>query len=248
MAVVKEFLMGKEGQVLKVPNKMQKNEIYDKDQLDTQKYLLEKGKSNLENPYAGFDPIRQQAVNQFNQKTVPGIAERFTSMGNNSLSSPSFASQLGESGAGLNSALAAMQAEYGQRNQNTGMQQLQYGLNPRHQFSPQYQNFIQDAQSGALGPILQSLMSAGGSILGGMLGGPPGAIAGGAVGSAAGSGLGSMFNSSQNKLSQQFGLSDDYFNLGQRDFTGQKQYYANPGSSGSGYGNQFGLNSGYLNL
>ncbi len=71
------------------------------------KYLLQQGQQGLQNPSAGFAPIAQQARNQFNQQTIPSLAERFSSMGNNSISSPAFASQLGQAGAGLEEALAA---------------------------------------------------------------------------------------------------------------------------------------------
>lgn len=241
---LKEFFMGSGPKIAQVPNQMQRTPIYNKNQEAILNYLLSRGKAGLEDPYAGFQPIAQQARTQFEQQTVPGIAERFTSMGSNALSSPSFASQLGQSGAGLEQMLAAMQAQYGQQSQDRALQQLGYGLNPRSQFSPQYQNYPQEGQGGFLSSLLPALLQTGGTLLGGMFGGPAGAVAGGA----AGSGLSSLFGGGQNKLGQQFGLSDDYFNLGQRDFTGQKQYYANPGSSGTDYGRQFGLNSGYLNL
>lgn len=94
-------------------------------------YLYQLGVQGLENPYAGFAPIAQQARNQFSQQTIPSLAERFTSMGNSSLSSPAFASQLGQAGAGLEQELAAMQAGYGQQNLQQALQLLQLGLQPQ---------------------------------------------------------------------------------------------------------------------
>ena len=44
----------------------------------------------LQNPYEGFEPIAQQARNQFNTSTVPSLAERFTSMGTGGQRSSAF--------------------------------------------------------------------------------------------------------------------------------------------------------------
>ncbi len=101
------------------------------------KYLLQQGQQGLQNPSAGFEPIAQQARSQFNQQTVPSLAERFAGMGNNSISSPAFASQLGQAGAGLEEALAAMQSQYGQQNQQQALQMLALGL------SPSFENYYQ---------------------------------------------------------------------------------------------------------
>ena len=105
-------------------------------------FLLQMGQSGLQNPQQGFAPIAQQARDQFNQQTVPSLAERFSSMGNNALSSPSFVSQLGQAGAGLEGNLAALQSQYGQQNQQNAMQMLALGL------SPSFQNFYQASQPG----------------------------------------------------------------------------------------------------
>ncbi len=104
--------------------------------------LLGKGQQNLQNPYAGFEDISNYAQNQFHQNIVPSIAERFTSMGNNALSSPNIYSQLGQAGAGLGGQLAAMKQQYGQQNQQNALSQLSLGL------SPSFQNFYQQSQPG----------------------------------------------------------------------------------------------------
>lgn len=110
-------------------------------------YLQQLGIQGLQNPYGGFAPIAQQSINQFNQETVPTLAERFTSMGNGALSSPAFASQLGQAGAGLHQDLAAQQAQYGQQNIQTLLQMLQLGLNPQSEniFRPGQNGLIQNA-------------------------------------------------------------------------------------------------------
>src|SRR6185437_8745100 len=100
------------------------------------KYLQDLGVQGLQNPYAGFAPIAQQAQNQFYQETVPSLAHRFTSLGNASLSSPSFASAVGGAGANLQTDLAALQSGYGQQNIGQILQMLQLGLQPQFQNMP----------------------------------------------------------------------------------------------------------------
>lgn len=107
-------------------------------------FLMQQGQEGLQNPYEGFEGIEQQAQNQFNQQTVPGLAERFTSMGNNALSSPAFASQLGQAGAGLQGNLAALKSQYGMQNKQNALQQLQLGL------KPQFENIYKTRQPGLL--------------------------------------------------------------------------------------------------
>lgn len=63
-----------------------------------------------------FGPIAQRARSQFSQQAIPTIAERFSSLGQNALSSPALYSQLGGSAANLEEALAAQQGAFQQRN------------------------------------------------------------------------------------------------------------------------------------
>lgn len=121
---------------------VQQAKIVNPEQENILKYLLQQGQQGLQNPYAGFAPLAQQARSQFNQQTVPSLAERFSSMGSNNISSPAFASQLGQAGAGLEEALAALQSQYGMKNQQSALQLLALGL------SPSFQNFYQGSQPG----------------------------------------------------------------------------------------------------
>lgn len=105
-----------------------------------------------------FDPIAKQARSQFSQQTIPGLAERFTSMGSGSaLSSPAFASQLGQAGAGLEEGLASQKAGFGLQHQGLLQNLLGMGL------TPQFETLHHTAQPGALqqiaGPALQLLMA-----------------------------------------------------------------------------------------
>jgi hypothetical protein len=69
----------------------------------------------------GFEPFANKARSQFQNQTVPSIAERFTRMGGTR--SSGFANTLGEAGAGMETDLAAQGAQFGQ-NQQQLMQRL----------------------------------------------------------------------------------------------------------------------------
>jgi len=71
----------------------------------------------------GIGGIEQQARQDFAQKTLPGIAERFTAAGGQR--SSAFQQQLGQAGADLETQLAALRQEEARRQQGLG---LQYGL------------------------------------------------------------------------------------------------------------------------
>lgn len=91
----------------------------------------------LSQPGMGFGPIAEQAKSQFQEQTIPSIAERFTAMGGTgSLRDSAFSQSLGQAGAGLNRDLASMQSQY-----NMGMfaPLLQAGLSPQYEtmFRPQ---------------------------------------------------------------------------------------------------------------
>lgn len=74
---------------------------------------------------AGSSPeaIEKRARTQFEQRTVPTLAERFTSMGAGAQSSPAFAQTLGQAGANLEEGLAALRSQY-------ALSQLGLGLSP----------------------------------------------------------------------------------------------------------------------
>jgi len=74
-------------------------------------------RANFEAPY----------LRQFNEKTIPGIAERFSGMGEGAQSSNAFRQSLGAAGAGLSENLASL----GENREQNSMQQLMQllGLN-----------------------------------------------------------------------------------------------------------------------
>lgn len=91
--------------------------------------LFSQGLEGIQNPQAGFQPFADQAINQFNTQTIPGLAERFTAMGGGQRSS-AFQNALGSSGANLNQNLAALGSQYGLQNRAGLLDQLKLGLTP----------------------------------------------------------------------------------------------------------------------
>lgn len=159
MAGIGDFLFGKAPQVKQINR-------FNPQQQGGLSQLLTQGLSGLQNPYAGFQPIAQRAINRFEQQGIPSIAERFSSMGNNALSSPAFASQLSQGRAGLESDLAAQEAQFGQQNISQLLQMLGMGL------QPQFDNFQTQGQEGLLQQLLPTLGRLGmGALGGGLTGG-----------------------------------------------------------------------------
>jgi hypothetical protein len=121
--------------------------------------LLGQASQGMKNPYQGFEPIEARARSQFQKNTIPGIAERFTSLGDNAISSGAFASQLGEAGAGLEEGLAALRSQYGLQNRGQLLRELGLGLTPENE------NFYQPREEGGweslIGPLLQLLLHGG---------------------------------------------------------------------------------------
>ena len=107
-------LFGKSGEQ---PGRVEKVQRFNQQQQGALNNLLSdslRGINNLQQKPFDFAPIEAQARQGFNQQTVPSIAERFTSMGSGgALSSPAFASQLGQAGSGLETQLAALKSQVG---------------------------------------------------------------------------------------------------------------------------------------
>lgn len=104
-----------------------------------------------------FGPVEQRARSQFSQNTIPTIAERFSSMGQNSLSSPALYSQLGGAGAGLEEALAAQRSGFEQRNL-LGLSQT--ALNPSFEnaYIPRQRGLLETGASAGMSYLPYYLM------------------------------------------------------------------------------------------
>ncbi len=138
-----------------------------------------------------FAPIENRARTQFEQSTIPSLAERFTSMGGDSKQgSSAFTGALGQAGAGLEQGLAALRSQYGlqERGQNTrenlanqgllgqllGAQGQQQGLGLQQQQlnqggQGQYQNLLLSLLGQGLGSTFNPIYQpATGGLLGGL--------------------------------------------------------------------------------
>lgn len=140
------FLTGSPGKSFTLPR-------YTPQQQGAFNQILQNSLSGLAANQPDFGPIENRARSQFMQQTVPGLAERFTAMGSNALSSPAFVGQLGQAGAQLEEGLAAQRAGYDLQKQQMLLQMLGLGL------SPQFENFYQMPTTGFLGAGAKGLFS-----------------------------------------------------------------------------------------
>lgn len=162
-------------------------------QIGAQNQLLQMGLSGIQNlPQPSFEPIAERARTQFNTQTIPGLAERFTSLGGGQRSS-AFQGALGQAGAGLEEALAALGSQFGlqQRGQDQNFLSNLLGMG----LSPQFENIIPQGQGGfgstfggaaSLLPFLPMLLGGGQQGLGQQqeIAGQPGSTSGGGFGGA----------------------------------------------------------------
>lgn len=143
-----------------LPGQFAQLQKFTPEQLNAIKQLLSGGLSQLQNPQQGFQPIEQLARNQFHQQTIPGLAERFTSLGSGAQRSSAFQGALGSAATGLESNLAALRSQYGMQNQKQGLQQLGLGLTPQFEnlYFPEKPGFFSQLAPG-VGQGLGSLLS-----------------------------------------------------------------------------------------
>ena len=137
--------------------------------------LGQQGQQQFQNPYQGFDPIRQRAMTEFKGQQLPSLYERLNAFGENRASSPAFTSQGALAETDLAERLAALQSQYGLQSQQQALQLLQMGL------TPQFQNYYQEGTPGfkqrlteAAGATLPTAGRIGAQALGGYLGAPQG--------------------------------------------------------------------------
>jgi hypothetical protein len=133
-----------------------------------------------------FEPIAQQARTQFQTQTVPGLAERFTSLGSGAQRSSAFQGALGQAGAGLEEGLGALRSQYGLQQQGLNQNLLQMLLG--HSLSPEADTLISQGEPGLLqelGPVIGQLLPYLPALIGSFFG---------PAGTAAGAGVGAGFN------------------------------------------------------
>lgn len=169
-----------------------------------------------------FAPIAQSATANFNQNTIPSLAERFTSLGqsSNSISSPSFVNQLGQAGAGLEGELARLGAEYGLQKQ--GLEQNERGQQASNLF-----NILNTGLGERFDTLYQPKEKAGWKKLLGGIGNA--ALSVGSAYLGAPGGLGSLSSSSAPQGVQ---------NVGSQNNMNQGSGYVGWGNNSAGFNNQ----------
>lgn len=110
--------------------------------------ILARSVADLKGLNTSFDPIAQRARSQFNQQTLPSIAERFTAMGPGAQSSGAFRRALGSAGAGLEENLAALNAQYNLARGDQLANLLKIGL------APSFETTYMPAEPGSLSRFL----------------------------------------------------------------------------------------------
>ena len=142
MASLRDFLFGS-------PARSEQVQRFTDPQQQGLGQILQQALSGLQQPLGqGFAPIAEQARTQFQQQTIPGIAERFS--GIDGQRSSGFQQALGQAGAGLEQGLAGQQAQFGLQQQGLLQQLLGQGL------TPQFENLQFERDPG----LLQQLLTA----------------------------------------------------------------------------------------
>lgn len=165
-------------------------------------------------PSPGFQNIANQQMTNFQTRTVPSLAERFTAMGS-PLSSGGYREALGRAASGLHENLAALgyQAGANERGQNLDLFRtlLSGGMSPSTAYMARQPGFTENV-AGALLPVAGAYFGAGGS-LGNLFGG--------------GQAQNKSYNLlAQNLLSQQANPLDQ---LGALRGTNPRDFFANSG-------------------
>lgn len=108
--------------------------------------MLAQSLAGLKDPYAGFAPLEQQAMSQY-QQSMPGLLQRFSNMGDSALSSSGLNAALAGGQQSLAENLAAMKANYGLQSRGQFMQMGQTGM------MPQFENYQTGGSQGLLGSL-----------------------------------------------------------------------------------------------
>lgn len=120
--------------------------------------LLNQGLGEMQNPYGGFEDLQNYTNENFKKNILPSISERFSSLGNNSLSSPAFSSQVGQAAGQQNYLSSLLRHQYGQQGRQNALGTLALGL------QPSFQNYYKASQPGAGENILSGVLQAAPSV------------------------------------------------------------------------------------
>lgn len=119
-----------------------------------------------------FAPIAARAQRQFEQETIPSIANRFTTLGGGAGSTNAFKHAMANAGANLREGLAAQESQFGLQQQGLLQQLLGQlgGIGSQQQF----ENIYHPEQPGFAQTVLPGLLAGAASAFGGPLAGAAG--------------------------------------------------------------------------
>jgi len=167
MSALSRFFLGSPGGIEQVPTVNPQQQQFLEQLLGQLGGPLGMGIGNLTDILSGrpeaFASFEKPARQAFEQKTIPGIAERFSGVGGQQ--SSAFGQQLGQAASDLETNLSAQRSGL----QSQALQQLMGLLGQGMQ--PQFQNYQQEAQPGFLQNLLSAIGSFGGTALTGGLAG-----------------------------------------------------------------------------
>ncbi len=113
---------------------------------EVQQQIMQQYMSASQGNPQGFEPFAQQARQNFNTQTIPGLAERFTAMGGGQRSS-AFQGALGNAGANLEGQLAGLKSQYGLQQQNQLLPMLEQNYQTRQP------GFAENALAGSISAL-----------------------------------------------------------------------------------------------
>jgi hypothetical protein len=145
---LKEGLFGSPGQVALSPLLNPQQQNLQGLTIQNLMQMLQQGNQGPAQYQNSFAPIAQNARENFYSNTVPSLAERFTALGGGQNSS-AFQGALGQAGAGLESDLGAMGAQFGQQQQQLDQGYLLNLL--KLALAPQFESSYIPGKSGLLG-------------------------------------------------------------------------------------------------
>jgi hypothetical protein len=133
-------------------------------QLDALRQILGMGIQQYQNPYEGFEPIRQDIGNYFKSDILPHIQNQFNAQTGGHYSSGILGSNIARGTQGLAEKLASVQAQYGQEGRRNALGLISQGLQP---LTNQFQQQGQQGLWGQLAPTIgKAALGAGAGYLG----------------------------------------------------------------------------------
>lgn len=171
MPKLSEYLFGKKPKTKKLPTMSPQQEQLFKmliSSLGGQGGPLQEAFGSLQDLLSqdseAYDVFSAPFMRQFEEQTIPGLAERFAGFGPESgaLSSSAFGQSLGAAGAGLQERLAALRGNLQQQGRSDLFSLLQTGLGQSpfaYQQKPGSQGFLTGAVGNIIGSIPQLAMA-----------------------------------------------------------------------------------------